>query len=88
VGKLTRHALTAGQVVVANVLEAPRDVTKGETIRVLGIAGQAVVSFDGIAEASGNKGETILIHNPSSGRVFRAVVEDKGRVVVRPTSGD
>jgi len=88
VGKLTRRAITAGQVVAANALEEPKDVTKGETIRVIGIAGQAVVSFDGIAETSGSKGETILIHNPSSGRAFRAVVEDKGRAVVRPTSGD
>ena len=82
-GKVARKNIAAGQRFAPVDLEEPKDVVKGGPVRVRVIDGLAVVSFDAVAEASGKKGDTILVHNPSSGRNFRAVVEEKGKAVVQ-----
>lgn len=87
-GKIVRRSLKSGQRFTAAMLEEPRDVVKGDIIHVRVIDGQATLSLDAIAQSSGNKGETILVHNSASGRNFRALVEEKGKAVVRSGSGD
>lgn len=88
VGKVARHSIRAGQRITAIGLEEPKDVVRGDIVRVRVIDGLATLSFDGIAASSGKKGDTILVHNSASGRNFRAVIEGKGKAVVRPTAGD
>ena len=44
--------------------------------------GGALVSLEARAEASGSRGETIPVSNPTSHRRFRARVEGPGRVSV------
>jgi flagella basal body P-ring formation protein FlgA len=88
IGKLARRSIRAGERFMASALEEAKDVTKGDVIQVRVIGGSATLSFDGIAASSGKKGDTILVHNSASGRNFRAVVEEKGKAVVRPTEGD
>jgi flagella basal body P-ring formation protein FlgA len=51
------------------------------------IDGSATLSLDTIAQSSGKKGESILVHNPSTGKNFRAVVEEKGKAITRSTPG-
>ena len=88
VGKVARRIIRAGQRITASALEEPKDVVRGDIVQVRVIDGPATLSFDGIAASSGKKGDTILVHNSASGRNFRAVVEEKGKAVVRPTGGD
>ncbi len=88
VGKVARRGIRAGQRITAIALEEPKDVTRGEIVQVRVVDGPATLSFDGIAASSGKKGDTILVHNSASGRNFRAVVEEKGKAVVRPSVGE
>jgi flagella basal body P-ring formation protein FlgA len=88
VGKVARHNIRTGQRITANALDEPKDVARGDVVQVRVIDGPATLSLDGIAVSSGKKGDTILVHNFTSGRNFRAVVEEKGKAVVRPTGGD
>jgi flagella basal body P-ring formation protein FlgA len=83
VGKVARRALPAGQAIVAEALDDLQDVFRGETVHVEAIDGGASIRFDAIAQASGQKGEIILVHNPTSGRNFRAVIEGREQVAVR-----
>lgn len=88
IGKVSRRMIRAGQRITGNALDEPKDVIRGDIVQVRVIDGPATLSFDGLAVSSGKKGETILVHNSASGRNFRAVVEEKGRAVVRPTVDD
>ncbi|HEV8040224.1 MAG TPA: flagellar basal body P-ring formation chaperone FlgA [Bryobacteraceae bacterium] len=88
VGKVARRSIHAGQRIEGSALDEPKDVARGDIVQVRVIDGPATLSFDGIAASSGKKGDTILVHNSASGRNFRAVVEDKGRALVRPAGGE
>jgi len=87
IGKVARRSIAAGQRIVPGALEEPKEVARGQKVHVRVIDGLATLSFEGIAESAGKKGESILVHNPASGRNFRAVIEEKGKVVVRPSPG-
>jgi len=87
-GKAARRRIAAGQRIVPGLLEQPKDVLKGNQVHVRVIDGLASLSFDAVAEASGKTGDAILVHNPASGRNFRAVIEGKGQVIVRPGGGE
>jgi flagella basal body P-ring formation protein FlgA len=82
-GKVARRTLPTGQPIAAEELDNIKDVLRGATVHVEAIDGGASIRFDAIAQSSGQKGEIIVIHNPSSGRNFRALIEDRGQVVVR-----
>jgi flagella basal body P-ring formation protein FlgA len=84
VGKVARRAIPAGQRIVPEALDDPQDVIRGETVHVKVVNGAATITLDAVAESSGTKGQSILVHNPGSGRTFRAVIEERGRVIVVP----
>lgn len=85
VGKVARHTLAAGQPIIAEALADVEDVARGETVHVQAIDGGASIRFDAIAQSSGQKGEIITLHNPSSGRNFRALIEGRQQVTVPGT---
>ncbi len=82
-GKVARRTLPAGQPIVAQDLDILQDVVRGATVHVHAIDGGASIRFDAIAQTSGQKGEFIVVHNSSSGKNFRALILEPGRVVVR-----
>lgn len=86
-GKRARRTLPIGERIVIGLLEDTKDVFRGETVRVHVVEGAATISLDGIAQSSGNRGETIVVHNPTSGKNFRGVIDDRREVVVRPATG-
>ena len=59
------------------------EVRRGEPVDVEVHSGAAYLRFNARAESEGRAGEFVLIRNPSTGRVFPATVEAKGKVVVR-----
>jgi flagella basal body P-ring formation protein FlgA len=87
IGKVARRRIAAGERLVRGALEEAKEVARGDKVQVRVVDGLATLSFEGIAESAGKKGEIILVHNPTSGRNFRAVIEEKGKVVVRPVPG-
>jgi flagella basal body P-ring formation protein FlgA len=87
-GKTTRRTIPAGQRIVAAALMETSDVVRGTTVRVEAIDGQALLTLDAVAESSGRKGDQVTLRNPSTGRTFRGIVQDKGKVIVRPSPAD
>ena len=81
-GKWPRVAIRAGSSIRAVELQVPPDVVRGETVHVAVHDGGALVSLEARAEASGSRGDTIPVSNPTSHRRFRARVEGPGRVSV------
>jgi len=84
-GKVARSTLPAGQPIFAAQLDELKDVFRGETVHVRVIDGGASICFDGIAQSSGQKGDTIMIYNRSSAISFRALIEGRQQVLVRGT---
>ena len=82
-GKIARRTLPAGQPIVAEALDDLKDVFRGERVHVQATDGGASIRFDAIAQSSGQKGEVILVHNPWSGKDFRALIEGRQHVLVR-----
>jgi flagella basal body P-ring formation protein FlgA len=85
-GKAPRAAVPAGAPIRAIELQIPPDVVRGETVHVEVHDGGAILSLEVRAEASGTRGETILVSNPATNRRFRARIEGKGRVSVDSSS--
>jgi flagella basal body P-ring formation protein FlgA len=84
VGRIARRAIPEGQKIEPQALEVARDVIQGETVHVKVIDGAATITLDGIAQSSGTKGDSILVHNPASGKSFRGVIEDRSQILVVP----
>jgi len=81
-GKWPRLPIRAGAPIRATLLENPREIMRGETVRVEVRDGGALLEMEGTAEASGAFGEIIGVRNPISKKRFPARVEGKGRVSV------
>jgi len=84
VGMIPMWNLRTGSTITENLLEAPKDVTQGETVEVTVETDGACIKAQGVAEESGRRGTVITVHNVTSGRKFRARIEDKGKVLVVP----
>src|ERR1700693_1559312 len=87
IGKIARRNIPAGQKFAPGSFDEPTEITRGDRVRVRVVDGSATLSLDAFAQSSGRKGESILVHNPSTGKNFRAIVEEKGRVTVRSLPG-
>jgi len=87
IGKIARRTIAAGQRFAPDALDEPTEISKGDTVHVSVVDGSATLSLEAVAQSSAKKGETILVHNPSTGKSFHAVVEVKGKVTVRSSPG-
>jgi flagella basal body P-ring formation protein FlgA len=85
---VARRSIAAGEKIVTRSLDQPKDVRPGEMVHVQVLDGQMALSFDAVADGGGRTGDSIWVHNPASGKKFRAVIEKQGKVVVRPATGD
>ncbi|HTC32295.1 MAG TPA: flagellar basal body P-ring formation chaperone FlgA [Bryobacteraceae bacterium] len=81
-GKMARRGIAAGEKITVSELEAAKDVIRGETVHVRVVDGAATVTLDALAQSSGTKGDSIIVHNPTSGKNFRAVIEERGQATV------
>ena len=82
VGRVPRRPIAPGEVILPQWIEEPKDVQRGEKVRVEVRIGQARLLLEGQAQSAGRRGEMIPVRNPASGKVFRARVEDRGQVSV------
>jgi flagella basal body P-ring formation protein FlgA len=81
-GLMPRRSIAAGAVLSASELDKPYEVSRGDAVRVGVSSGDARLELNGKAEASGRRGQTILVRNPANGKRFSARVEGAGRVEV------
>ncbi len=78
------RVIKAGTELTEDMVEAPREVNRGDTVDAVVETGAARLDVSAIAENDGRKGQVISLKNPRSGRTFRGRVEDKGKVMVVP----
>jgi flagellar basal body P-ring formation protein FlgA len=83
-GKIARRPIAAGQRILPEMLEQATDVRGGETVHVKVVDGAATIMLDAVAQSSGMKGQSVIVHNPLSGKNFRAVIEGPSQVLVTP----
>jgi flagella basal body P-ring formation protein FlgA len=82
VGKMARRPIPAGRPVLPGMLDSPREISVGDTVRVLVASGRARLGFEGRAEGGGRRGDLIAVRNLAGGRSFRARVVEPGKVEV------
>jgi flagella basal body P-ring formation protein FlgA len=83
-GMLARRSISSGTALLLEMVESPREVSRGDTVSVIVQTGAARLEVQVLAETDGRKGEIISVRNPRSGRSFRARVEEKGVATVVP----
>jgi flagella basal body P-ring formation protein FlgA len=86
VGKMARRPIPAGRPVLPGMLDSPREISRGDTVRVLVASGRARLGFEGRAEEGGRRGDMIAVRNVAGGRIFRARVVEPGKVEVTADS--
>lgn len=78
-GFVTRRHLTAENWVRKTDVRAIPDVEAGDDVQLVVRTGEATVSIAAKVRRSGSVGDTILVLNPLSGAVVRAVLLDPGQ---------
>ena len=84
VGRLAQRSIATGRPVLRADLTKPVEVQAGQIVQVNVESGKARLKLQARAENSGHAGDMISLRNPRSGKMFRAQVEGKGRVLVMP----
>jgi len=79
VGRAPMRNLAPGTEVHLAQLMVPPDVNRGDMVEVEVRSGAAHLAFTGKAESAGRSGDTIVIRNLSSNKVFQARIEGKGK---------
>jgi flagella basal body P-ring formation protein FlgA len=82
VGNSVRIPVAAGGVIYPSLVDAPKEVERGDTVQVEVQSGAALLKLEATAESAGRHGEPIRVHTLVSGRSFSARVAGKDRVVV------
>ena len=80
VGRSSRRALRAGQVVEPRSLAEPLLVRRGAEVSIVAKNGPVLVTTAGEALASGRDGDVIDVRNARTGRVIRARVTARDTV--------
>ena len=84
IGRKLRINLGAGNIIQPRHLEMSWMIEKGTPVAITsGMPGLAV-EMAGLAMESGQYGEIIEVQNKGSGRVIKAIVQDRNKVRVRP----
>jgi flagella basal body P-ring formation protein FlgA len=81
-GRRPQRTIPAGSIVPLALLDQPREVERGDAVRVEVASGAARLSFTGRAESAGSVGETVRVRNMEANRTFAARVAAKGAVEV------
>jgi flagella basal body P-ring formation protein FlgA len=79
-----RRNVPAGTTLFESLFETAKDVERNELVTVMIEAGSAHIRTQGVAIWAGRRGDVISVRNPKTGRVYRALIEDKGTVRVVP----
>jgi len=82
IGNNLRIPIAAGSVIDSTMVDAPKEVERGDTVQVEVQSGAALLKLEATAESAGRHGEPIRVHTLVSGRSFSARVAGKDRVVV------
>jgi flagella basal body P-ring formation protein FlgA len=79
--------IEAGAILRSLDVKALPDVEAGSEILLVSRAGMAEVAVVGRARRDGDVGDTILVHNPITGTLVKAVLLDSGRALLQAPEG-
>lgn len=82
------RSVAAGAEIRADNLTRPNDVNRGDLVRVDVHFGAAHLAMTGRAESAGHIGDTVAVRNPETSKIFQALVEGAGRVIVTPPGSE
>ncbi len=82
IGMQAKRPIQPDMVIVANYLEPPLLIKRGESVLMTAESGGLVVKISGIAMMDGRKGQQISVRNSQSKRVVEARVKAPGQVVI------
>jgi flagella basal body P-ring formation protein FlgA len=83
VGMQAKRPLRADKPVIANFLEPPLLIKKGEQVQMTARSGGLVVKIAGVALMDGHRGQQISVRNNQSKRVVEARVSGPGQVTIQ-----
>ena len=86
VGKWARIAIRSGIAIRLDQIEPPKEVLRGDTVKVEVRNGGVRMEVDALAQGSGALHDTIPVLNTTSKKQFLARVEGKGRVSVEAST--
>jgi len=81
-GKRTRKTLRANEIVCASAIEPRPLIARGEEITVRYVSPNVVLTINGVAQHDGAAGDSLLVLNPRSHDLFRAVVTGAREVTI------
>ena len=82
VGRVARRALSAGSLLSATDLVAPRTVRRGDSVALVSRRGGVEVRMAGKALGDAGEGERVSVENLSSRRVMQGIATPAGDVLV------
>ncbi|WP_296248839.1 flagellar basal body P-ring formation chaperone FlgA [uncultured Stenotrophomonas sp.] len=82
VGRVARRALSAGSLLSATDLVAPRTVRRGDNVALVSRRGGVEVRMAGKALGDAGEGERVSVENLSSRRVMQGIATPAGDVLV------
>ncbi|AOU98441.1 flagella basal body P-ring formation protein FlgA [Acidihalobacter yilgarnensis] len=82
VGQVLTRDVMAGQVVLPAMLSPPILVRRGQMVTVMSGGSGIEVTTEGVALASGSRGQAIKVRNSHSQRIIEGVVSGPGKVTV------
>jgi flagella basal body P-ring formation protein FlgA len=86
-GRIPRHALNAGSVVLVALLSDAPAVRRGDSVTVEVQSGPAHLRFEAIAEGAARDGDMVELRNPSNGKTFRARLDPGAKALVVIAAG-
>ena len=87
-GMLPLRSVSPGSEIRQENLARPNDVNRGDLVRVDVRIGAAHLALTGRAESAGRVGDMVAVRNPDTSKLFQALVEGTGRVLVAPAGSE
>jgi flagella basal body P-ring formation protein FlgA len=83
IGAKTRRTLRAAQVLLYSDIEREKAVNRGESIDVVSVGSDFIVSMKGVAQESGSVGDMIKVLNANSKKIIMGKVSGSGKVEIK-----
>jgi flagella basal body P-ring formation protein FlgA len=70
-GLVAKRPIRAGQRLASSLFSTPADITAGQVVKVDVLLGQVHLRLEAVAEASGNRGDSVWLKQANSGKRFK-----------------
>jgi flagella basal body P-ring formation protein FlgA len=81
-GARARRLLHPNEIICASMIEPKPLVARGDAVTVRYVGPGLVLTTKGVAQSDGRSGDSLMVRNPGSRDLFRAVVSGPGEVTI------